>query len=136
MGGVECAKHNMCGHRHRQVRQRHKRSKVGSFQLVLRRIDPRQSEMAVCRGTAVPGNVLEDREDAALLQPLGDRPRDRRDLGRLGSIGAVADHAPELSGMALERALRALGSRKRPAPFDRMAARAELDALVERAGIA
>ena len=56
--------------------------------------------------------------------------------GKLDEMREVADHAPELSGMALERALRALGSRKRPAPFDRMAARAELDALVERAGIA
>jgi len=38
--------------------------------------------------------------------------------------------------MALQRAVKALASRKQPAPFDRIAARAELDALVEQAGIA
>jgi beta-N-acetylhexosaminidase len=56
--------------------------------------------------------------------------------GKLDEMREVAGQTPELSGMALERAVKALASRKRPVPFDRMAARAELDALVERAGLA
>jgi beta-N-acetylhexosaminidase len=56
--------------------------------------------------------------------------------GVLDEMHEVARHAPELSGKALERAQRALGSRKEPQPLDRQAARAALDALVERAGIA
>jgi beta-N-acetylhexosaminidase len=40
-----------------------------------------------------------------------------------------------LSGKALERARKALASRKAPKPFDRVAGRAELDALIDRAGI-
>jgi len=56
--------------------------------------------------------------------------------GKLEEMREVASQTPELSGRALERASRALASRKPPQPFDRRAARAELDALVERAGIA
>jgi beta-N-acetylhexosaminidase len=41
----------------------------------------------------------------------------------------VDDEAPELSVQALDRAQQALSSRKTPQPFDREAARAELDAL-------
>jgi beta-N-acetylhexosaminidase len=48
----------------------------------------------------------------------------------------VARETPELSGKALERARRALASRKAPMPFDREAARAELDALIGRLGAA
>jgi beta-N-acetylhexosaminidase len=46
----------------------------------------------------------------------------------------VARETPELSGKALERAGRALASRKAPQPFDRLKARAELDVLIDRAG--
>jgi beta-N-acetylhexosaminidase len=49
--------------------------------------------------------------------------------GNLDEMRQVAGEAPELSGQALERARRALASRKPPQPFDREAARAELDAL-------
>jgi len=48
----------------------------------------------------------------------------------------VAREAPELSGQALQRAKRALAVRKAAKPFDRAAARAELDALVKRLGAA
>jgi len=48
----------------------------------------------------------------------------------------VASETPELSGKALVRAERALASRKPPVPFDRAAARAELDALIDRLGAA
>jgi beta-N-acetylhexosaminidase len=54
--------------------------------------------------------------------------------GKLDEMREVAAETPELSGKALERARRALASRKPPQAFDRLAARAELDALVERAG--
>ena len=54
--------------------------------------------------------------------------------GKLDEMREVARQTPELSGQALERAERALASRKPPQPFDRQAARAELDALMERAG--
>ena len=56
--------------------------------------------------------------------------------GKLDEMREVAAETPELSGMALERASRALASRGAPQAFDRLAARAELEALVDRAGAA
>ena len=53
--------------------------------------------------------------------------------GNLDEMRAVARETPELSGTAKERAGRALASRKAPQPLDRQAARAELDALIDRA---
>ena len=53
---------------------------------------------------------------------------------KLDEMREVAAETPELSGMALERARRALASRGAPQAFDRLAARAELEALVDRAG--
>jgi beta-N-acetylhexosaminidase len=54
--------------------------------------------------------------------------------GKLEEMREVARETPELSGKPLERANRALASRKPPQPFDRLAARVELDALIYRAG--
>jgi beta-N-acetylhexosaminidase len=56
--------------------------------------------------------------------------------GKIDEMRDVADETPELSGKALARASKALASRKSPQLFDRVAARAELDALVNRAGTA
>jgi beta-N-acetylhexosaminidase len=56
--------------------------------------------------------------------------------GKLDEMHEVAAEAPELSGNALERARQALASRREPQTFDRQAARAELDALIDRAGAA
>jgi beta-N-acetylhexosaminidase len=56
--------------------------------------------------------------------------------GKLDEMREVASQTPELSGKALERAAKALASRKAPQPFDRTAARAELDALVQQTGMA
>ena len=56
--------------------------------------------------------------------------------GKLDEMRQVARETPVLSGKALERARRALASRKSPQAFDRLRARAELDALVDRAGTA
>ena len=53
--------------------------------------------------------------------------------GKLDEMRVVARATPELSGKALARAKRALAARKAPLAFDRAAARAELDALIERA---
>jgi beta-N-acetylhexosaminidase len=55
--------------------------------------------------------------------------------GSLDEMREVAREAPVLSGKALDRAKRALASRKAPQPFDRAAARAELDELAGRAGV-
>jgi beta-N-acetylhexosaminidase len=55
--------------------------------------------------------------------------------GDLDEMRAVAREAPLLSGLALTRAKRALASREPPQPFDRVAARAELDELIGRAGV-
>jgi beta-N-acetylhexosaminidase len=55
--------------------------------------------------------------------------------GKLDEMRAVARQTPELSGEALQRAVRALASRKTPLAFDRSAARAELDTLIDRAGM-
>jgi beta-N-acetylhexosaminidase len=56
--------------------------------------------------------------------------------GKMHEMREVASETPELSGKALVRAERALASRKPPVPFDRAAARAELDALIDRLGAA
>jgi beta-N-acetylhexosaminidase len=55
--------------------------------------------------------------------------------GNLDEMREVAQETPVLSGKALERAKRALASRKPPHPLDRAAARAELDELIGRAGV-
>jgi beta-N-acetylhexosaminidase len=55
--------------------------------------------------------------------------------GNLDEMREVARETPVLSGKALDRAKRALASRRVPQPFDRIAARAELDELVGRAGV-
>jgi beta-N-acetylhexosaminidase len=56
--------------------------------------------------------------------------------GKLDEMREVAAETPELWGRAMERAKRALASRRPPQPFDRAAARAELDALIKRAEMA
>jgi beta-N-acetylhexosaminidase len=56
--------------------------------------------------------------------------------GKLDEMRDVARETPELTGEALKRADRALASRKQPEPLDRRAARAELDALIDRVGTA
>jgi beta-N-acetylhexosaminidase len=56
--------------------------------------------------------------------------------GNLDEMRDVARETPELAGEALDRARRALASRRAPEPFDRRAARAELDALTDRVGTA
>ena len=56
--------------------------------------------------------------------------------GVLDEMRDVARETPELSGKALERARNALASRKAPKPFDRLAARTELDALIDQTGTA
>jgi beta-N-acetylhexosaminidase len=56
--------------------------------------------------------------------------------GKLDEMRDVARETPELAGEALDRARRALASRRAPAPFDRQAARAELEALMDRVGTA
>ena len=53
--------------------------------------------------------------------------------GKFDEMRAVADNTPPLIGAPLDRANMALASRRPPRPFDRMAARAELDALVAQA---
>src|SRR6266568_263990 len=56
--------------------------------------------------------------------------------GNLDEMRTVAAETPELKGEALDRAKRALASRKQPEPLDRQAARAELDVLMDRVGTA
>jgi beta-N-acetylhexosaminidase len=56
--------------------------------------------------------------------------------GKLDEMRDVARQTPELSGEALRRADAALASRKAPLAFDRVAGRAELDALMDRLGAA
>jgi beta-N-acetylhexosaminidase len=53
--------------------------------------------------------------------------------GNFDEMRDVAHETPELSGKALERANAALAARKPPQPFDRTAARAQLDALIDQA---
>ena len=54
--------------------------------------------------------------------------------GKLEEMREVAAEAPELAGKALERARSALASRRPAEPFDRAAARSELDAMMTKVG--
>src|SRR6202790_851514 len=54
--------------------------------------------------------------------------------GKLDEMREVAAETPELAGLAFARARGGRASRKVPQAFDRVRARAELDALLERAG--
>jgi beta-N-acetylhexosaminidase len=56
--------------------------------------------------------------------------------GKLDEMREVARETPVLAGQALDRAKRALASRKPPQAFDRVAGRAELGALINRVGTA
>jgi beta-N-acetylhexosaminidase len=56
--------------------------------------------------------------------------------GKLDEMHDVARETPELAGESLDRARRALASRRAPEPFDRQAARAELEALMNRVATA
>ena len=55
-------------------------------------IHPRQRLVAVDAGAAVSGYMLDDRQHAAFQQSFTDRAPQRRDAGRIGPPGAVADH--------------------------------------------
>jgi len=55
--------------------------------------------------------------------------------GKLDEMREVAAQTPELAGEALLRATAALAGRRPPQPFDRIAARRDLDDLVGRAGV-
>ena len=48
--------------------------------------------MAVGRGAAVTGQMLEHRQHAALAEPVGNRAGDRRNLVGALAIGAIPDH--------------------------------------------
>jgi beta-N-acetylhexosaminidase len=56
--------------------------------------------------------------------------------GKLDEMVEVALNTPELSGTARSRADAALAARRAPKPFDRDAARTELDVLIAQAGTA
>jgi beta-N-acetylhexosaminidase len=56
--------------------------------------------------------------------------------GKLDEMREVALNTPDLAGLARTRAEAALAARRAPKPFDRTAARAELDALIAQAGTA
>jgi beta-N-acetylhexosaminidase len=56
--------------------------------------------------------------------------------GKLDEMRAVAAETPLLAGQALVRANAALAARRPPEAFNRAAGRAELDALIARAGMA
>jgi beta-N-acetylhexosaminidase len=54
--------------------------------------------------------------------------------GKLDEMRDVVSETPVLAGQALDRAKAAVAARRQPQPFDRVAGRAELDALIARAG--
>src|SRR6185369_10965888 len=81
---------------------------------------------------ALSGNIAE--RTRAIFAAGGDMALHCN--GNIEEMREVAGQTPELSGTALARAKAALASRKAPQPFDRVAARAELDALIARANTA
>jgi len=69
-----------------------KRRKIGARQFVDLGLYHRTRVMAVDPSTPMAGDVLDDRQYAALEQPLANRSGKFRDASRLGSVSAVADH--------------------------------------------
>mgnify|MGYP001586967502 CR=1 FL=1 len=82
----------MCGHAERKVAKRSEGGEIGLLQGGPVGIDHRQSGVAVGGGAAMARQVLEDRQDAAGQQPLGDGFGDVGDFGNVGTIGPVPDH--------------------------------------------
>ena len=81
----------MRGHCHRHIGKRREGNKVNGFESLSLRIDDRQGQMAVGRGPAMPGYVLDDREHAALKQACHMSARKADHPFGHGRIGAVAD---------------------------------------------
>ena len=82
----------MGGHPERKIGQRPERGKVGGHQRRTVGVDARKHAVAVGGGTAMPWNMLEHRQDAAGLQAIRDRARNRRDLVGGISVSTVANH--------------------------------------------
>ena len=89
---IDGVEQEVAGHRPGKVRQQPEGHEIGPLQLGTRRRDPGERLVAVDRGPAMPGNMLDDRHHALGHQALGGGPAQRRDrFGPVG-IGAVADH--------------------------------------------
>ena len=111
--------------------------------VVARRIDARQRAMAVDRGAAVAGDVLDDRQHAAGQQALADGAAERRDARGLVAVGAVADHgvgagaragrAPAAQSTVMPSAAEIVGDQPRAEPR-RLLGRARRRARRSRAG--
>ena len=82
---------NMGGHAQRQIRQRAECGKVALAEGVLVGLDHGKRMVAVGRGPAVAGDMLEHRQNAPLEQAVGHRARQRRDFVRTLPVSAVAD---------------------------------------------
>ena len=80
----------MGGHRHRQVGQRNECGKIRCLEHRPVGSDHRQLLVAVDPGAAVPRNVLENRQNAARLQPLGNRFGYGGDFAGLVAVSTVS----------------------------------------------
>ena len=89
--GVDRRIDDMSGHAERQIGVGAERNEVLRLQLGARGVDDGKLEMAVGPRPAVSGNMFDDRQHAAVEQPLRRRAAEPRDLGRRAAIGAVAD---------------------------------------------
>ncbi len=101
-------------------------------------------EQVICNGIGFQGLLMSDDVSMnALAGSIAERTRAivaaGCDMvlhcnGKLDEMREVARATPELAGRALQRADQALASRKPAQSFDRQAARAQLDALIDRVG--
>ena len=80
----------MGGHRQRQIGQRLEGGKVGVFQRGAGLVDQRGFVVAVLRGAAMAGQVLDDGQHTARQQPFGQGAGMGGHLGRRGAHAAVA----------------------------------------------
>ena len=89
--GINGREQQMCSHRKRLVGQRHERPEVAGRQRRAVGLDARQAEMAVDPGPAMPGQVLDHRQDAARKKAGAGRVAQRRHDLRIRREGAVAN---------------------------------------------
>ena len=89
--GVERRVDHMGGHREGHVGEHAEGREIVPLQLLPRRLDHRQRQVAVGAGPAVAGHVLDHRQHAAGEKPLGGGAAEDRHLAGRPAVGPVAD---------------------------------------------
>ena len=89
---IDSRVYDMGGHPKRQIRKRPECGKIGGPEGFAVGLDDGKRAVAVRRGTAMPGNMLEHRQNPAGQEAVGHRACQQSDLLRGFPISPVANH--------------------------------------------